>query len=196
MPIDLDDPIALMLAATEAFGAAGLDAAAYGGLVLAMYGEARETRDADLAIATVDPEVARDALGRIGVTVVIAFRDVVFGGCAVTRLSLVDGGRLNTVALVRPRSTRYAAAVLERALHGSLRGRELRVCTPEDFVILKLLATRDRDLDDAKTVLEQQRDRLDLALVAREIALLSNEIPQHDVRARWAAIDAHASSSS
>jgi hypothetical protein len=94
--IDLDDPIALMLAAAASFEAAGIEAAAYGGLTLGMYGEARETRDADLAVASVDPEVARAALDAIGVMVVTAFANVKFGGCDVSRLSLLGGGQLNT----------------------------------------------------------------------------------------------------
>jgi hypothetical protein len=57
--IDLDDPVALLLAASEAFERAGLDAAAYGGLAAGVYGEPRETRDADLAVAAVAAEAAR-----------------------------------------------------------------------------------------------------------------------------------------
>lgn len=53
MQLDLGDPVAVMLAAAGALERAGLEATAYGGLVLAMYGRPRETRDADLAIASV-----------------------------------------------------------------------------------------------------------------------------------------------
>ncbi len=52
--LDLTDPIALLLASHDALTAAGLVAATYGGLALAVYGVARETRDADLAVAGVD----------------------------------------------------------------------------------------------------------------------------------------------
>ncbi|HUH00633.1 MAG TPA: hypothetical protein VML75_01485 [Kofleriaceae bacterium] len=48
--VDLNDPIAVLLAAVEALRAAGLDGAVYGGLALAVYGEPRETRDADLVV--------------------------------------------------------------------------------------------------------------------------------------------------
>ena len=43
MAIDLDDPIALMLAAAAALQRSGTECAAYGGLALGMYGEPRET---------------------------------------------------------------------------------------------------------------------------------------------------------
>lgn len=183
--IDLDDPIALMLGASLAFERAGIVAAAYGGLTLGMYGEVRETRDADLAIGGVDAEAARGALDAIGVMVVIAFADIQFGGCTLTRLSLVGGGQLNTVDLVTPRSSRYTDAMLGRSVVGQLRGEELRVVAPEDFVILKVLATRDRDLEDARSVVDKLRGRLDDTLIEREIATLAGEITDHDIRARF-----------
>ncbi|HEY6175416.1 MAG TPA: nucleotidyltransferase [Kofleriaceae bacterium] len=188
MPIDLDDPIALMLVAASALERVGLEAAAYGGLTLGMYGEPRETRDADLAVAAADTLLAQTALESMGLMVVIAFADMTFGGCAISRLSVIGGGQLNTVDLVRPRSARYATAMMRRTLRGSLRGQELRVVSPEDFVILKILATRERDLEDARSVVEKQRGRIDAALVEREVAQLAAELTGHDVRGRFDAI--------
>src|SRR5688500_5903973 len=96
MTIDLDDPIALMLAAASALERSGAACAAYGGLTLGMYGEPRETRDADFAVTSIDVEQARLALAELGVSVAIAFSNVRFGGCDISRLSLVGGGRANT----------------------------------------------------------------------------------------------------
>src|ERR1041384_3763545 len=122
MPIDLDDPIALMLAAAAAPARSGAECAAYGGLALGMYGEARETRDADFAVTAVNVERARLALAELGVDVVVAFSNIRFGGCDVSRLSLVGGAQVNTVDLVAPRSPRFAGNVFRRAVTGSLRG--------------------------------------------------------------------------
>jgi hypothetical protein len=188
MSIDLDDPIALMLVAAAALEQTGAECAAYGGLVLGMYGEPRETRDADFAAMGVDVERARLALSDLGVDVVIAFSNVRFGGCDVSRLSLVGGGQVNTVDLVTPRSSRFARSVLRRAVTGSLRDREIRATSPEDFVILKVLATRERDLEDAHSVIETQRTRLDEALIRAEINQLVDEIPDHDIRGRFASL--------
>jgi hypothetical protein len=186
MPIDLDDPIALMLAAAAALERSGAECAAYGGLALGMYGEPRETRDADFAVTGVDIERARLALADLGVHVVIAFSNIRFGGCDVSRLSLVGGSQVNTVDLVAPRSPRFAGNVFRRAVTGSLRGHEIRATSPEDFVILKVLATRERDLEDARSVILTQRTRLDEALIQREIQQLIEEIPDHDIRGRFA----------
>ena len=53
MSIDLNDPVAVLPAALQALERAGIEAAAYGGFALAVYGEPRETKDADLAVADV-----------------------------------------------------------------------------------------------------------------------------------------------
>jgi hypothetical protein len=186
MAIDLDDPVGLMLAAATAFERSGVECAAYGGLALGMYGEPRETRDAGFAVLSADVAQARLALADLGVNVVIAFSNVRFGGCDVSRLSLVGGSQVNTVDLVTPRSLRFARNVLRRAVTGSLRGQEIRATAPEDFVILKVLATRERDLEDARSVIETQGKRLDDALIRTEIQQLIEEIPDHDVRGRFA----------
>jgi hypothetical protein len=185
MSIDLDDPIALMLVAAAALERTGAECAAYGGLALGMYGEPRETRDADFAVTGVDIEQARCGLADLGVEVVIAFSNVRFGGCDVSRLTLMGGSQVNTVDLVTPRSSRFAANVLRRAVTGSLRGHDIRATSPEDFMILKVLSTRERDLEDARSVIETQQTRLDEALIRSEIEQLIDEIPDHDIRGRF-----------
>ncbi len=186
MTIDLDDPIALMLVAASALERSGVECAAYGGLALGMYGEPRETRDADFAVTAVDIERARLALADVGVDVVIAFSKVRFGGCDLSRLSLVGGSQVNTVDLVTPRSQRFASNVFRRAVAGSLRGQQIRATSPEDFVILKVLSTRERDLEDARSVIAMQQAALDGALIRGEIEQLIEEIPEYDIRARFA----------
>jgi hypothetical protein len=185
MSLNLDDPAEVALAAAEAFGRAGLEIALYGGLALATYGEPRETRDADLAVATVTVEAGQAALEAAGIRGIIAFAAVRFGGVSIGRISLVGGGKLNTIDLVTPRSARYASLVLTRAMRGTLDGQELRVVAPEDFILLKVLSTREQDLIDARTVLDALRERLDWSLLAVECELLATEIPDHDVRGRY-----------
>ena len=140
MPIDLNDPVAVLLAAFQALERAGIEAAAYGGLALAVYGETRETKDADLAVAGgVSAAQGEAALRAAGFDVILAFDRMLFGGQLVSRLTLIGGaaGSLNTADLVEPRSSRYAHEVLARSLTGSLRQEPLRVVSPEDFVVLK-----------------------------------------------------------
>jgi hypothetical protein len=112
---------------------------------------------------------------------------VVFGGNLVTRVTVLPQANqvgLNTVDLVEPRSPRYARLVLARALEGELRAQRIRVVAPEDFVLMKALSTRDRDLEDAASVVESMRGEMDLDAMQAEAGLLSAEIPDHDVVGR------------
>lgn len=185
--IDLNDPVAVLLSALRALERAGIQAATYGGLALAIYGEPRETKDADLAVVGVSGTQAEKALRDEGLNVLLAWEKMTFGGQFVTRLTLFGGvaGSLNTVDLVEARSSRFAADVLARSLTGSIREQSLRVVTPEDLILLKILATRERDLEDVTTVLRSLGEQIDRALVEREVSLLSGEIPDHEIAARW-----------
>ena len=60
--IDLNDPTAVLLATFQALERASLPSAVCGGLALAVYGEPRETKDADLAIAGLSIKDAKGAL--------------------------------------------------------------------------------------------------------------------------------------
>jgi hypothetical protein len=187
MKLDLEDPIATLLAAVEALDAARLECAVYGGLALAIYGEARETKDADLAVVGVSAESACDALRTAGLDASVTFEEVRFGGNRVSRITLLPGDQvtgLNTVDLVEPRSPSYAKAAATRAIAGALRGQSLRVLSPEDFILFKVLSTRDRDVEDAASVLRELRDRLDHGLLEQEATQLALQLPEHDVMAR------------
>lgn len=184
--MDLDDPIALALAIAEALRAEEIPHALYGGLLLAAYGEARETRDVDLAVAQADATpVGRLLASELGLRTLPAFDRRVFGGLRISRITLVEGDAHNTLDLVEPRDPAYATRALSRAIESSLRERPIRVLGAEDFVLLKLLSTRERDLADAESVLRGLRDELERDLIEREVERLAAGIPDYDVRTRW-----------
>ena len=193
--IELDDPTRLALLAAEVLREVGASHALYGGLLLAAYGEPRETRDAHLAVVGDVIDLTVHALDRRGPGPRVAFRGVVFGGVVVDRITLLGGPGatgLNTLDLVRPRSARFAERVLTDSPEAPLRGQLVRVVTPEAFVLLKALSTRDRDLDDAASVLRRSGHVMDLGEIAREGALLAQELPDVAVLERLATIGARA----
>lgn len=189
MPGDLTDPITVALLAAEAFRLRGIGHALYGGLALAAYGEPRETRDADLAVLGSAVSAAKSALEARGLQTTVSFTDVPFGGLRISRHFVIGGAvaaGVNVIDLIVPMSDRFASAVLDRALKAPLRGTEISIVSPEDFVLLKVLSTRDRDLDDAASVLHALSARLDFPVIAREEIALAAEIPGHPVRERLA----------
>jgi hypothetical protein len=185
--MDLDDPIALALAIAEALRAEGFPHALYGGLLLAAYGEARETRDVDIAMAHADAPSVVTVLGaRLGLRTIPAFERRVFGGLFVSRITLVEGEELNTLDLVEPCDAAYATRALERAVESSLRSRPIRVLTAEDFVLFKLLSTRERDLADAESVTRSLGSDLERELIEDEVRRLAAASASGlDVDARW-----------
>ena len=87
--IDLNDPISVPLATFEALERSQIPTALYGGLALAVYGEPRETKDADLAVAGVEARRAENLLRAAGFDVLLAFDRMQFGGQLVSRLTLM-----------------------------------------------------------------------------------------------------------
>jgi hypothetical protein len=105
--VNLDDPTAVALLAAEALGRAGIEHALYGGLLLAAYGAARETRDADMAVAGASVAEAAHSLETSRIRTAIAFERVRFGGLWVSRITLLAGpaaSGLNTLDLEDARS--------------------------------------------------------------------------------------------
>lgn len=86
---------------------------------------------------------------------------------------------------MEPRSARYARVALDRAAEGTLRGETIRVLTPEDFVVFTVLSTRERDLEDAATVLRVLGSRLEQACIASDLGALAAEITDHDIASRF-----------
>ena len=186
--MNLDDPIATALRVADALDRAGDRYALFGGLLLAAYGDPRETRDVDLAVIDVSAARAKEALATAGLASTLSFEAVTFGGLSISRLALVGGDAdtgLNVLDLVQARSARYRAAALSRSVAAPLRDRTIHALSADDFVLFKALATRERDVDDAASVLRRSEPLLDLGLIQREVDLLAAEIPDWDVRARW-----------
>jgi hypothetical protein len=184
--MNLDDPIALALAIAEALQGRGVPHALYGGLLLAAYGEARETRDVDIAVAHSDvASVVRLLEEEVGIQSLVAFDRRTFGGLLISRITLVEGDDLNTLDLVEPRDPAYAERALGRAIESSLRDRPIRVLTAEDFVLFKLLSTRDRDLEDAESVTGSLGADLERERIEIEVERLAGTTPEHDIAARW-----------
>ena len=55
----------------------------------------------------------------------------------------------------------------------------------EDFVLFKLLSTRDRDLEDAQSVTRSLGADLERERIEIEVERLAETTPEHDIAARW-----------
>ncbi len=184
--MDLADPVAVTLAVADCFREEAIPHALYGGLLLAAYGEARETKDVDVAVVHADGVAIAGILDRrLGLRTMPAFERRSFGGLLVSRVSLVEGEELNTLDLVEPADADYARRALGRGIESTLRRRPIHALTPEDFVLFKLLSSRERDLADARSVIQSLGADLDRALVEEEVRSLAASLPEHPISDRW-----------
>ena len=174
-----DDPIEVLLESVKSLESAKLSYALYGGLALATYGTPRETIDVDHVVKREDIDKALRAIkDHFGYTAT-PFREMKYGGLFLTRLTVMDeslGGAVS-VDLVSTQSEEYTNKVLERAYTGQLRGQKIRVVAPEDFIILKILSTREIDIEDAISVVVELHDNLDTAYIEEALNRIAANLP-------------------
>lgn len=70
---------------------------------------------------------------------------------------------------------------LDRAVVVSLAGTEVPVISPEDLIVTKLLAGRPKDIEDVRGILEERRERLDLARLRSLLRLLEEALSRSDL---------------
>lgn len=187
----LANPVSLLLEVNRILAAAQIRFATYGGLALALYGVPRFTQDADIALAGDSFNAAVSALRARFELSLIGLEQQHFGGLTLTRVTVFDEREeANTVDLIAPRDPVFATALLDRAITGSLRGESIQVVSPEDFILLKVLSTRDQDLIDAATVLKKMADHLESGFLEKELERLALLFPNHPIRERWQKIKA------
>jgi hypothetical protein len=195
--VNRSDPTEVALAVAGVLTQAKLRHALYGGLLLAAYGDARETLDVDLAVIGVTATQASAALTAAGMSCQVEIDGMLLGGIRLSRIALlgtpVEPGMM-AVDLVEPRNTSYGERALARAPLATVRGREIRVLTPEDFLVFKVLSTRERDLQDAASVVRRSGARLDQAQVEADLAELGRALPDHAVDRRWREVLARSTS--
>jgi len=153
---------------------AGIESVANGALAVNVWGRARATNDVDLKVG-LERDQADTLLSALspgyrplGERPLDILQDVGF-------IFTLDssGNRIDFLLA----DIGFDEEVLLRAVDVEVRpGLVVRVCSPEDLIVYKMISTRARDHEDARTVVARQSDVLDLGYVRRwlrefEIAL-------------------------
>lgn len=71
---------------------------------------------------------------------------------------------------------------LDRAVVVSLEDFSVPVISPEDLVVTKVLAGREKDLEDIRGVLRARAGTLDLDYIRRTLAMIEDALGQSDLR--------------
>lgn len=75
----------------------------------------------------------------------------------------------------------YEDEVLRRAMDATVAGVALRVIRPDDLLVYKLLAARERDIRDASCIIEKAGDGLDLARLRGILGELESALGRNDL---------------
>lgn len=70
---------------------------------------------------------------------------------------------------------------LERAVPIDVAGTVVPFISPEDLIVTKLLAGREKDIDDVRGVLSERGSELDLGRIRTTVALLEDALGQSDL---------------
>jgi hypothetical protein len=158
----------------------GLDYMLVGGQANAIWGEPRATLDIDVTVWTNDVPAGVRALSRRFRTLVDEPERFVFD----TRvLPLESSGqvRIDVIFGALP----FEEEAVRRARAVTIGGRTVRVCTPEDLILMKIISDRPRDLEDARGVARRQRATLDLSYLEPRIHELASLLERGEIYQRW-----------
>lgn len=141
-----------------------------GGLAVQRWGEPRFTADADFSVLVqqgAESDAIQGLLKQLSARIEDAEEFAVR-----TRVVLLKSGDdigIDVVLAGLP----YEARVIERSsLWAMDEAHNLRTCSAEDLVIMKVFAARDKDWADVTSILERQGGSLNLDLIREELKLL------------------------
>jgi hypothetical protein len=144
-----------------------------GGLAVQWWGEPRLTRDIDVSLLAGFGEEEHFVdllLGAYVARIQDARQFALSRRVLLLRSSSGIGIDISLAALP------YEEQMIERAsLFEMIADRRLRLCSPEDLIVMKLFAGRDTDLRDARSVLVRQgEEHLDLTYIETHLAELAS----------------------
>jgi hypothetical protein len=138
---------------------AGISSIVIGGIAVAAWGEPRLTRDVDLKIS-----LNRQEAGKLLEILSSEYHSLISDPLAALQKQAMlfiqdsEGTRLDLLLADTP----YDAIAIQRGSDVEMQpGKIIRLCSPEDLIIYKLISNRLRDHDDCRSVILRQGDSLD-----------------------------------
>lgn len=167
---------------TTALDDAGLPYMLIGGLANLVWGEPRTTMDIDL---TVDAQRAGtrgilEVAEGIGRLLADDPEDVAERGRLIP-LRTAEGVRVDLVLATLP----FEVEAIERARVVDVGGVPVRVCAPEDLIVMKSVSNRARDHDDVVGILRRQGSSLQLDRLDRSLQALAADLGDEAIDERW-----------
>lgn len=79
----------------------------------------------------------------------------------------------------------YEEHAIQRAIPISVAGQDVRFCTPEDLILLKIVSTRERDRADIRGVVRRQATNLDLDYLDVRVEELARLLDRPEISTFW-----------
>ncbi len=153
----------------------GLRLAVIGGVARGAWATPRATMDVDVLAGTTDLRLILDCAADAGL-VAIPEEVALLANADMTRLRLPDHPigpvRLDLIAACHP----FYERVLSRSRQIEVFNVNIRVASPEDLILLKLIADRPQDRVDVQAIIAAQQ-RLDLEILRCEAVELELTLP-------------------
>jgi hypothetical protein len=138
--------------------------AVIGGYAVAAWGEERATRDVDLLCSAGNSKALITAMNEDNMRFEHRIGDYDDPISEVIRIEMgpvTDPSEIDVLVGIR----NAPPGIFDRIRIVTVDGLAVPVASPEDMVVLKLLGGSARDLEDAKSVVQVQGDKLDLNLI-------------------------------
>ena len=149
-----------------------------GGIANLVWGEPRSTLDVD-ATVLVEETKWPELLKELGRTFTILPKDplAILHEMHVLPLETHDEIRLDLIWARLP----YEQKAIARAATEEIAGRQMRVCTPEDLIIHKIVSERVKDREDVRQIIRRQGSRLDRRYLTTHIRTLATAMDQPEL---------------
>jgi hypothetical protein len=153
-----------------------------GGIAVQWWGEPRLTRDIDISLLTgfgAEAEPVDLLLGAYAPRIADARQFALANRVLLLRSPGGIGIDVSLAALPYEELAIGRAALVEL-----MPGRQLRLCSAEDLIVMKLFAGRETDVRDARSVAVRQAARLDWGYVGTQLAEFADLSADPDVMTR------------
>jgi hypothetical protein len=153
-----------------------------GGIANAIWGEPRATIDVDVSVSVNEADLARIVPAISG-----GFRPVIADPVAFVQQTRVlpidtsDGIRIDVIFALLS----FELDAIQRARDVSIAGRMIRVITPEDLVLMKIISERPRDIADAEAIVRRRAAELDRDYLEPRIRELATALEREEIIERW-----------
>jgi hypothetical protein len=153
-----------------------------GGLANAVWGEPRATLDIDVTISADTSESSRIAtLLESDFRALVSDPEAFVEETRVLPLESRMGVRVDLIFGLLP----FEREAVQRARPVPVADREIRFCTPEDLILLKIISRREKDQADAQAILRRRFSELDLDYLEPRIEELSELLSRPEILQTW-----------